>query len=569
MDLHIESPKTEPTETHTSLVSARRYRRMLWSSVLSVSLVSVIPLVIMTVINYHQYQEAFHIESIRPISRLTANVKLTLESYLSERISALTLVKRAHALDELRDPSKLNRLLTHLKRAFGGFIDLGLIDARGSQISYAGPYQLQGKDYAEHDWFHEVSLRGVHVSDVFLGHRNVPHFVIAVSHDTPEGVLFVLRATIDTDDIERKIQVTAGQPSSDAFLINRAGVLQTPSQWYGTVLEKFALATPPASSAPEVLETHDENGQPLIIGYAYIERSPFVAMLLRRPSALQAGWLSLRRDLVLFLAISILLILGVVFWGSTYTVNRARQADMRRAGLYHTMEYTNKMAAIGRLAAGVAHEINNPLAIINEKAGLLKDLLTLSEKMPPKDKLLKLVDSVLVSVERCSGITHRLLGFARHMDVQTEDIDLELLIKGVLSFLEKEASYRNLQVTVQAADDVPAIKSDRGQLQQVFLNIINNAFAAVGQGGIVRITVERAGENQVSVSISDNGMGISKENLAHIFEPFFTTKKGAGTGLGLSITYGIIQKLRGRIDVSSKIGQGTCFNITLPLERTA
>jgi len=154
-----------------------------------------------------------------------------------------------------------------------------------------------------------------------------------------------------------------------------------------------------------------------------------------------------------------LLILGVVFWGSTYITNRARESDMRRAGLYHKMEYTNKMAAIGRLAAGVAHEINNPLAIINEKAGLLKDLLSISKELPPKEKLVALVDSVLTSVDRCGGITHRLLGFARHMDVQTEEIDLELLIKGVLTFLEKEASYRNLSVSAASSAAIILISS--------------------------------------------------------------------------------------------------------------
>jgi two-component system NtrC family sensor kinase len=568
MNLSIESAKKSKTPTSGALVSERHYRRMLWMSVLSVSLVAVIPLVIMTVINYYQYQEALHVESIRPIARLTANVKLTLESYLSERLSALSFVSRSEPNNGLRTQIRLNQLLTHLKRAFGGFVDLGLIDEKGSQVAYAGPFELAGKNYAEHDWFHEVTQRGVHISDVFLGHRNSPHFVIAVSHDTHEGHIFVLRATIDADDILRKLELLVGQHSQDAFLINREGVLQTPSQLYGKVLEKLPFPVPKESSNPEVLETQDENDAALILGYAYIERSPFVAMLLHHPSKMREGWASLRSDLLLFLGISILLILGVVFWGSAYMTNRARESDMRRASLYHKMEYTNKMAAIGRLAAGVAHEINNPLAIVNEKAGLLKDLLSMSKELPPKEKLIGLVDSVLASVDRCGGITHRLLGFARHMDVETEEIDLELLIKAVLTFLEKEASYRNLSVSVHADDDVPTIKSDRGQLQQVFLNIVNNAFAAVDQGGVVRITIENIADNQVSVAIADNGMGISKENLEHIFEPFFTTKKGAGTGLGLSITYGIIQKLRGKIDVSSTLGQGTCFTITLPEERT-
>lgn len=553
---HIENP-----------IAQRNYRRMLFLSVSMASVVAIVPLVIMTAVNYQQYEEAFHAEAIGQVSSLATNAKLSVESFLSERLSALSLVVRAEPQSDLQDPVKLRRLLMQMKNAFGGFIDLGVIDSDGQQVSYAGPYELEGKNYAEQGWFHDVALRGLHISDVFLGHRHVPHFIIAVNHDTNDGQSFVLRATIDTDALLRQVKSLSVQPRSDAFIINHQGILQTPSRFYGDTLEELALPVPRESPRPEVFETRDEIGNPLIIGYAYIERSPFILMLLSQPGAQQESWLSLRQNLVLFLVISILLIIGVVLWGSFYMVNRTKQSDLRRAALFHKMEYTNKMAAIGRLAAGVAHEINNPLAIINEKAGLLKDLLTLTETVPPKERLLKQVDSVINSVERCGDITHRLLGFAKHMDVQREGIDLDLLIKGVLGFLEKEASYRNLAIQFDIEPDLPTIESDRGQLQQVFLNIINNAFAAVDKGGVIRIAIARVGASDVSVSVSDNGKGISTENLERIFEPFFTTKGSAGTGLGLSITYGIVQKLGGRINVSSKIGEGTSFTVILPIRR--
>jgi len=199
------------------------------------------------------------------------------------------------------------------------------------------------------------------------------------------------------------------------------------------------------------------------------------------------------------------------------------------------------------------------------KAGLLRDLLTMADAPPPREKMLSLVDSVLQSADRCGGITHRLLGFAKHMDVERESINLDLLLREVLGFLEKEASYRNIGVEFKYTDEPPRIVSDRGQLQQVFLNIINNAFAAVEDGGRIELDIRRAERDKVAVSISDNGVGIAESHLEHIFDPFFTTKKGAGTGLGLSITYGIVQKLGGQITVKSKAGEGTCFTVTLPV----
>jgi signal transduction histidine kinase len=188
--------------------------------------------------------------------------------------------------------------------------------------------------------------------------------------------------------------------------------------------------------------------------------------------------------------------------------------------------------------------------------------------LPPKEKLLSTVESVLKSVNRCSRITKRLLGFAKHMDVQLDKLDTEHLIVEVLGFLEKEAHYRKIQVNLDMPEDLPTIESDRGQLQQVFLNIVNNAFAAMGDGGKLDISAREVGDDQIAVRIVDNGSGIPEENLKHIFEPFFTTKKGQGTGLGLSITYGIVEKLGGKLEVESTLGEGTCFTVTLPIQRS-
>jgi signal transduction histidine kinase len=138
----------------------------------------------------------------------------------------------------------------------------------------------------------------------------------------------------------------------------------------------------------------------------------------------------------------------------------------------------------------------------------------------------------------------------------------------VLGFLKKEAEYRDIHVGLHADEDLPEILSDRGQLQQVFLNIINNAFAAVDDGGCINVELQQVDSNHVSVMIADNGKGISPQNMKRIFEPFFSTKtEQGGTGLGLSITYGLVEKLGGTIHVQSELGKGTTFTITLPIKR--
>ena len=227
----------------------------------------------------------------------------------------------------------------------------------------------------------------------------------------------------------------------------------------------------------------------------------------------------------------------------------------------------NKMASIGRLSAGVAHELNNPLAVINENAGLIQDMIEFKDQYKNDGKLIKTVDSILYSVDRCKRITTRLLGFARQMDVKIQTVNLEKLIKDVLGFLEKEAEYRSIEIIVDVADNIPDFQSDQGKLQQIFLNIINNAFAVLPQKGKLQIKAQLKNEANVLVSVIDNGSGIQPNDLEKIFDPFFSTKtQSGGTGLGLSITCGLIEELGGSIDVKSKVGKGTTFYITLPLD---
>jgi signal transduction histidine kinase len=224
-----------------------------------------------------------------------------------------------------------------------------------------------------------------------------------------------------------------------------------------------------------------------------------------------------------------------------------------------------KLAILGTFAAGVAHEINNPLAIINEKAGLMKDILEMSEDCKHKTRFLNLLDAIFESVNRCQRVTHRILGFARKTEVSIEIFDLNDLIKYLTVFLEKEIFYKNIRLELNLKENLPEVRSDKGQLQQVFLNIIKNAIDAVENGGLVAVSTDIKDENMVKVSIKDNGHGISGEDLKHMFEPFFTTKeKGKGTGLGLSITYGIVKNLGGNILVESEVNKGTTFIVEIP-----
>ena len=531
--------------------------------------VSIIPLLFMAIIDYNVTQGAIESEILLRTSRLVSNTRQTISFFLDERKFALNFVIHDNTLKSLKNPDRLNEILENLKKSLGGFRDLGVIDDSGLQINYVGPYELIGVDYSAQAWYREVLERSVYISDVFLGLRNVPHFVIAVKHSLPDGSSFVLRASLDMERFtELLLELELGS-MGDAFIINQDGILQTPSRYQTKVLENVSLSVPEYSTKTVVYQIINNNKKMLIVGYAYITDTPFILIVTKHKVELMAPWFNTRIQLLGFLAVSIITILVVVIGVSTYLVNNIFLADQKRVMTLHQVEYANKLASIGRLAAGVAHEINNPLAIINEKAGLIKDIFTFRKDYANDSKLNGLVDSIIASVERCGTITKRLLNFARHIEVSVQRLSVKSVIQDVLGFMGKEAEYKSITISVDIPDDIPEFESDRGKLQQIFLNLINNAFAAMADGGRLEIKVSKHDNNAISIEVADDGCGISDSDIKKVFEPFFTTKsQTGGTGLGLSITYGLVQEIGGTIQVQSTVGKGTHFTIFLPLTYT-
>ena len=541
--------------------------RKIWKlAVLLTAGVALVPLIIMTFINYNGAQNAIESEILLRTSRLVSNVRRTISFFLDERKFALNFIVYDNTYENLKDTDRLQTILDNLKKGLGGFSDLGVIDDSGTQINYVGLYALLGVDYSKQDWFHDVMEQGAHISSVFMGFRNEPHFVIAVRHTLPNGSSFILRSSLNIQhftDILSQLELTG---YGDAFIVNRDGILQTPSLYQNEILKRMKLSVPQYSPRTQVYQTVDDKGKALFVGYAYIEDTPFILIVTKQKDELMKPWLKTRSELIAFLSVSVFVILVVILGVSTYLVNNMYLADQKRVMSLHQAEYTNKLASIGRLAAGVAHEINNPLAIINEQAGLIKDIFTYRSEYAHDEKLNTQLDVILSSVERCGAITKRLLNFARHVEVSVQKVSIPSIIQDVIGFLHKEAEYKSITIATDIPEDTPEFESDRGKLQQIFLNLVNNAFAAMSEGGNLEIKVTNITNQSISVMVADNGCGISEADMKKVFEPFFTTKSGTGgTGLGLSITYGLVQEIGGKIEVESTVGKGTRFIITLPL----
>jgi signal transduction histidine kinase len=227
---------------------------------------------------------------------------------------------------------------------------------------------------------------------------------------------------------------------------------------------------------------------------------------------------------------------------------------------------TEKLASLGTMAAGVAHEINNPIGIM---LGFVDLLL---EKMDPGS----MAYNDLKTVERhglhCKSIVERLLSFARIREEHEERCDLNANIESIVSVVKHTLEMHNIELILTLCPDLPPVKGDSTGLQQVFLNLINNAVQAMDGRGALRIeTRPGSSGREVEASVMDTGSGIKSEYLGKIFDPFFTTKKvGEGTGLGLSVSYGIITRFGGRIECRSLSEEeapgasGTTFKVVLP-----
>jgi two-component system NtrC family sensor kinase len=240
-------------------------------------------------------------------------------------------------------------------------------------------------------------------------------------------------------------------------------------------------------------------------------------------------------------------------------INKARLIENQKARYDQLAIHTEKMSALGRMAAGIAHEINNPLA------GILLFSTNMSKKVPEKGPMKEGLDIIIRETVRCKTIIQELLEFSRDREPQKEMVNPNTILEKALKMLENEFRLHHIQIKKQLSDNLQETMLDENQIEQIFVNLLLNAVQAIEEKGAITV-ISRMDENRKKalIEIADTGSGIPPENTAKIFEPFFSTKP-KGTGLGLAVSYAIVKNHQGDINAFSKPGEGTRFVLEFPI----
>ena len=545
--------------------------RRLWKKIILITLAAaLVPVMVMGAINYQVNRDDRLQAMMRHTLQLTNNSGARIDHFLRQRKAVLDFIHHNHRYEELVTEKRLRQILISLQKNFSGFMDLEIIDQQGIQVAQAGSVNPISQTYGRTDWFQKVTADGLYFSHLLSGVYRKPHLFIAVKQMLSAKRFYILRAALDGTAFNHLLSELAMDKENDAFVINRNGTLQSDSREHGAMLSRCSLNPPKYSKQGKVEIIFDADNSRIIRGYAHIPDTPFLLMVVSPAPAPLAVWERHRKALMFYFLPVLMIVLLALLGTVTHLVHQTYLADQRRLVSMHQAEYANKMSSIARLSAGVAHEINNPLAIINEKAGLIKDLFTYKREYAEDPKLMGLIDSVLAAVTRSAGITRRLLNFVSRSRPMFQSVDLLNLFKEVLIFWGKEAEYRSIDIKMEIDERIPIFRTDPNCLQEVIFNLFTNAFAAMDDGGRLHISAtileSRSEPQAILVKISDTGHGIPASDLEKIFEPFYSTKLGkSGTGLGLSITYGMVQELGGKITAHSELGHGATFEIRLPL----
>ncbi|NQU06846.1 MAG: hypothetical protein HQ568_12185 [Calditrichaeota bacterium] len=491
----------------------------------------------------------------------------SIEAYLVEHLHLLRLLAESNTLQEIADHNRLSNLFTDLNlSSSGGFVDIGVINNNGQHLAYVGPYELLERNYEEADWFEEVMINGVYISDVFLGYRQVPHCIFAIKTDNGDNA-WIVRATINSDQFDALVRTDVLGKTGDAYIVNREGLYQTTPK-FGSVLDPSLLSDIEYHRGVRDRKVYVDKSLKFQVT-TWLNENRWLLVVQQDDTEVRAPIIRATTYGALIILMAVILIVITTFHATRHLTNRIDKANAQREDIYRAFMRSAKLASIGELATGLAHEINNPLAIISADQTNISDLISEIEiDVKYMDDINESLERSKKQIQRCKSITTKMLQFGRKRETELEPTDLAKSLQEIIKLLDRQASVRNVELMLDFNDDLPLVMIDPVELEQVIVNLIHNSFDAMTSGGKIILALHR-NNDEVLLEVKDDGPGIPLENIERIFEPFFTTKPiGKGTGLGLSVCYGIVKSWNGYLEAENMPDKGTVMRIHLPLAKS-
>ncbi len=559
---------------HTERVAGEKGQQYIFRSkwlllIQATCVLTLVPLIVSTFFFYKNNKTETITDLLLETEVLSKGAAIDIEIFLNQYLLALKLISTQNKPVDLMKKDLFESVFNDLARTNVKFASLYLFDKRGHCVVSTQedrcPWEVQQPGLISLQEEHGYTINRI------ITQKGEIKLLVSLKLVCQTGDSFFLAGIINDKSVDVFLKKLKVRDVIDIFLMDKDGILVTASRYFGRpgfTPEPLKSKDLPLSRTLTNPRGDKKGGQFLFSGVSKIGHTDMRVGILMANKSFEAFMARIKSHIFIMFSFSVLFVLIAVLVLVTYVVQLLYKADKVRQLYLNKAARSSRMASIGKLAAGVAHEINNPLAIINEKAGLLQDLFTFRNEYKKDERILGIIDSIIESVDRAGTITHRLLGFARKTDSSIEKIDMEETIEKVTDLIKKEAEYKSINVEIDIPEDLPDIKTDQGKLLQILINLVNNAIAALSENGTLSIKVRNNIENDsIDIFVQDNGCGIAEENKKKIFEPFFTTKsKIGGTGLGLALTYGLIRDLHGTLELDSEPSKGTTFIITLPYE---
>ena len=550
------------------------YKSLTRKIVLIVVVASAIPLILISGTIRYYFQVSYQDKVREHLKVLIKKHRQNIDNFLSDKLADIGNLAMSFPFEQLNDSGFLSERLSILRAIYGrAFVDLGVVDGHGVQTAYAGPFKLERADYSDARWFKDAMQRHEYISDVFPGLRGAPHFIVTIRQQH-QGSYWILRATVDFEAFNSLVENIRIGSTGFAFILNRKGEFQTKPRFEIVASREpflsFLTTHHEIRDEVDVTESPNESGVDYIYVMSPLKNGDWLLGYEQSAADAYSALYAARRFTIIIFVIGVIGMGVVAVLLSNRIVRHIAQADREKEMMQERVIEAGKLASLGELAAGIAHEINNPVAVMVEEAGWIQDLLEEEDLTSCQnlDEFKRALNQIRTQGSRCKQITHKLLSFARKTDPRPYVVQLNDLIEEVIALCQQRARYANIKIGANLAPDLPTVTISPTEVQQVLINLVNNSLDAIDEkGGKVEISTKFS-DGRVTIDVADDGPGIPEAILPRIFDPFFTTKPvGKGTGLGLSICYGIISKIGGDITVNSAAGLGTTFHVQIPITK--